>query len=117
MMYLSRRDKRENSNFTEGAGGEYRSESWEAGREGSLGRGWDGKCSGREVDEAFGVVLVVGRASTTSRAAELDIVVVRVGEREGKGKGLDDWLRIHCGFVCVLIVSSLNPLLCAILMC
>ena len=50
------------------------------------------------MDEASGVVLVVGRASTTWMVAELDIVVVRVVKREREKE--EEWatlLRIHWG--------------------
>jgi len=52
-------------------------------------------------------VLVVERASTTSRADELDIGVVKVmGEREGKGRGLFERRGVHWGFECKLIVCQ-----------
>lgn len=61
----------------------------------SLGKRWADDASGRCEIEALGVVLVVGRASTTSRVAELDILV-----RVGVGKGeLGETLGDPSGFV------------------
>jgi hypothetical protein len=95
----SRRGKREKSNFTEGVGGEYVSDSEV---DGSLGR-WADEVSERCEIEALGVVLAVGRASTTSRVVELDIVV-EVGEGEGE---LGDIHENPLGFVlCVIVWQS-----------
>ena len=80
-------------------GGVYTSDSWGIEVDDSLGKSWAVEASGRCEIEALGVVLVVGRASTTSRVAELDMLV-RVGV--GKGEMGEAWV-IH------QVLSSANP--------
>ena len=66
----------------DGCGGEYTSDSWGIEVDDWSGKRWVDEASGKSEVEASGVALVVGRASTTSRVAERDIL-----DQVGVGKG------------------------------